>query len=591
MVAVAVLANIILTASTTPEEMIMAPLKKWSWLLSSFGCLVSGVAALDAASLAHAGTVSGTVLDDGGKVVAGAIVSLADKRGVSEFVYSNSRGEFSLTTPMSGSLEFWVRKRYHLDSKQAINLPASERQSIKVTLTAHKDPAALSAEHPALSHFSRIAFDPNEKALFSRPNFARDCLSCHAVGEIRTRQKRTVEEWLPIVQRMHAYLGNGDPAAAKTRAEMLAKAFDGSIATSRPATPVDPALFSAKVYRWRLDDALVPHDPAAHSGDNRIYTVDMMGGKVLETDLKSGVTKSYVEPADGMPGGGVFTKIGMPAPYGMTVPRAPHSLAEGLDGKFYLTDLVGNSIGVFDPKTKQFAHHDIPMEAKALYPHTIRRARDGKLWFTIAFSNQVGRFDPETKEMKILPMPFSQPLSIIGGPSPYGIDIHPRDGGVWYASLSSDKIVRVDPHTFAVKEYDSPVRGPRRQRFDEQGNLWVTGFSEGAIARIDVDTWKAKIYRLPVFAPGEIPSPYALAVHPKTGELWINDTTLDLVWRFLPKEERFIAYPLPLKGTYTREFTFPKEGWACTTNNSLNMLIEGGFPELICIDTGVIGKS
>lgn len=591
MVAAAVKDDIILTVPTTQEEMIMSLLTKWSPGLSSMGYLASGVAALSAASIAHAGTLSGTVVDDAGNAIAGAIVSLADKRGISEFVYSNARGEFSLTTPLNGSLEFWIRKRYHLDSKQEINLPATERKAIKVTLAALRDPAALSAEHPTLSHFSRIAFDPDEKALFSRPNFARDCLSCHALGEIKTRQKRTAEEWLPVVQRMHAYLGNGDPAAAKSRAEMLARAFDGNIATSKPAIPVDPALFSAKVYRWRLDDALVPHDPAVHSGNNRIYTVDMMGGKVLETDLKTGVTTSHIEPADGMPGGGVFTKIGMPAPYGMTVPRAPHSLAEGVDGKFYLTDLVGNSIAVFDPKTKQFAHHDIPMEAKALYPHTIRTAKDGKLWFTIAFSNQVGRFDPATKEMKILPMPFSQPLSIIGGPSPYGIDIHPRDGGVWYASLSSDKIVRVDPQTFAVKEFDSPVRGPRRQRFDAQGNLWVTGFSEGAIARIDVDSWKVRIFRLPVFAPGEVPSPYALAVHPKTGDIWINDTTLDLVWRFLPKEERFIAYPLPLKGTYTREFTFPKEGWACTTNNSLNMLIEGGLPELICIDADTSGKS
>ena len=87
-----------------------------------------------------------------------------------------------------------------------------------------------------------------------------------------------------------------------------------------------------------------------------------------------------------------------------------------------------------------------------------------------------------------------------------------------------------------------------------------------------------------MFAPDEVPTPYALAIHPGTQEVWVNDTMLDLVWRFLPDEERFIAYPLPIKGTYTREFTFTREGWACTTNNSLNQFIEGGVPELICID-------
>lgn len=541
---------------------------------------------LGIAPFARAGTVSGSVAGEDGRAIAGALVTLTDKRGVSETVYSNDKGEFSLATPLQGELDFWVRKRYHRDEMRKLELPASGRTSVKVVLPALRDAKEISEDHPPLSHFSKIAFDKDEKALFSRPNFARDCLSCHAVGEVRTRQQRPVEEWTKTVQRMHAYLGNGDPKAAQTRAEMLAKAFDGSLVSSRPVVPTDPLLHSAKVYRWRLADALVPHDPAVYSGDNRIYTVDMMGGKVFETDLKSGATTAYVESADGMPPGGVFTKMGMPAPYGMTVPRAPHSLAEARDGNFYLTDLVGNAIGVFDPRTKKFTHHELPMESKALYPHTIRAAKDGSVWFTIAFSNQVGRFDPATKEMKVLNMPQSPSLSIVGGPSPYGIDIHPIDGSVWYASLSSDKIVRIDPKTFAVQEHDSPVRGPRRQRFDAAGNLWVAGFSEGAIARIDVATWRAKIYRLPVFAPGEVPSPYALAVHPKTGDIWVNDTMLDLVWRFLPKEERFVAYPLPLKGTYTRDFTFPRQGWACTTNNSLNQFIEGGTPELICIDTG-----
>lgn len=541
---------------------------------------------LGSAPLARAGTLSGSVAGDDGRAIAGALVTLSDARGVSQTVYSDDKGEFRLSTQLQGDLEFWVRKRYYRDELRKLAMPPTGTQSVKVVLPALRDAKAISEDHPALSHFSKIAFDKDEKALFSRPNFARDCLSCHAVGETATRQPRPLENWTQTVQRMHAYLGNGDPKAAQTRAEMLAKAFDGSLVSSKPVVPTDALLHKATIHRWRLAGALVPHDPAVHSGDNRIYTVDMMAGKVLETDLASGITKAYVESADGMPPGGVFTKMGMPAPYGMKVPRAPHSLAEGRDGRFYLTDLVGNAIGVFDPRSKKFEHHDIPMETKALYPHTIRAAKDGSVWFTVAFSNQVGRFDPATREMKILNMPHSPSLSIVGGPSPYGIDIHPRDGSVWYASLSSDKIVRIDAKTFAVQEHDSPVRGPRRQRFDAAGNLWVAGFSEGAIARIDTATWQARIYRLPVFAPGEVSAPYALAVHPKTGDIWVNDTMLDLVWRFLPKEERFVAYPLPLKGTYTRDFTFPRQGWACTTNNSLNQFIEGGAPELICIDTG-----
>ncbi|MDT3678972.1 MAG: carboxypeptidase regulatory-like domain-containing protein [Burkholderiaceae bacterium] len=547
-------------------------------------CGVAILLACGALPAAYATLLSGSIVDPDERPIAGAIVTVTDSRGVADSVYSDAKGRFRLETSLQGKLDFWVRKRYHRDERRDLDASVATDGALKVSLQPLTDPQAISDDHPFLSRFSRIDFDRDEKALFSRPNFARDCLSCHTLGDPQTRKRKSVDEWASIVQRMHGYLGNGDPKAIRDRAERLAKTFDDSAVSSKPIVPVDPMIFTAKLHRWRLDGALAPHDPAVHSGDNRIYTVDMMAGKVLETDLVSGRTVEYVEPADGMPPGGVFTKMGMPAPYGMTVPRAPHSLAESTDGRFYMTDLVGNAIGVFDPRTKRFEHYDVG--AGALYPHTIRADKAGVLWFTVAFSNHVGRFDPKTKDMRLLKLPDTPSLSIVGGPSPYGIDVDPRDGGVWYAKLASDRIGRIDSKTLEIREFDSPVRGPRRIRFDPEGRLWVAGFSEGAIARIDVHSWKAKVYRLPVFAPGEIPAPYALAIHPKTHDVWVNDTMLDVAWRFLPKEERFVAYPLPLKGTYTRDFTFPKQGWACTTNNNVPGFVEGGAQELICIDPG-----
>lgn len=54
-----------------------------------------------------------------------------------------------------------------------------------------------------------------------------------------------------------------------------------------------------------------------------------------------------------------------PAPYGLTVPRAPHGLAEGKDGKLYLADSIGGSMGVSDPKTKEMKAIKLPA-SKAL---------------------------------------------------------------------------------------------------------------------------------------------------------------------------------------------------------------------------------
>lgn len=552
----------------------------------AFSLSVSG--ALSALALlmplpADAGELSGKVVDPAGQAIEGAIVTATDRRGVGVSVYTDRQGAFRLETRLQGELDLRVRKRYHRDDVRKIQFDAPTT-SLQVKLTPLTDPKEVSDDHPALSHFSRIAFDASPDEPFSREQFGRDCLSCHQLGNAFTRAPRSVEGWVPSAQRMHGYLGNADAASIEARSERLAKAFDGTLVNSRPVEPVDPLLHDATIYQWRLDGANVPHDAAVHRSTNKLYSVDMFAGTVIETDPETGISKSYEQPAQGMPPGGAFTKMGAPAPYGLTVPRASHSLAEGRDGTFYLADSIGGSLGVFDPKTKEFEHYEIGHGA--VYPHTVRVDKAGIVWMNVAFSDQIVRFDPKTKDMKVIKLPEGKGLGMSCCPVTYGLDVDPVDGSIWYTKLYGDKFGRVDPQTFEIREYDSPVIGPRRIRFDATGTLWVA-FTSGSIGKVDVRNWAVKVYPLPVFAPGEIPVPYAVGVHPKTQEVWVNDTMSDVAWRFLPDEERFVAYPLPLRGTYTRDFDFTREGWACTSNNPIPpQAMEGGVPEIVCIDAG-----
>ncbi len=549
------------------------------------GLLLSGVALH-----ATAARVTGTVADSAGKPLAGAIVTLTDTLGRAESVYSDGAGSFTLDAGLKGALTLRIRKRYHED--YSARLAAGARgKPLAVTLANITELKRLSDEAPSLSHFSRIAFDKDENGTFSRANFTRACLSCHSLGNASTRWPRPPEGWMPTIQRMHGYVGNSDQEQMKQRAEMLAKAFDGTPVSSHPEVTYDPAISKSKMYEWRLDKGVMPHDAEVSVSNGKVYIADFFAGAISEVDLKAGRTTMFRDVKDGV-AGGYFTKIGVPPPYGLMLPHALHSLGEGKDGKFYATDSIGCTLTEFDPKTRKFTHY--PIGNGALYPHTLRVDAKGIVWFTIIFTNQVGRFDPATKAMKVIQLPATpagRPL--LNMPSPYGIDVNPKDGSIWYAQLGIDKIGRIDADTLEVKEFDSPVRGPRRQRFDAAGKLWVAGFSEGAIARIDVDTWQSKVYALPRYAANEVPAPYALGVHPQTQEVWINDSMMDLVWRFIPSEERFVAYPLPLKGTYTRDFSFTKEGWACTSNNPLPVAtaLEGGVPELICIDPNAVAAA
>ena len=61
------------------------------------------------------------------------------------------------------------------------------------------------------------------------------------------------------------------------------------------------------------------------------------------------------------------------------------------------------------------------------------------------------------------------------------------------------------------------------------------------------------------------------------------------LFRFVPKEERFVTYRLPTRGTYTREFFFPADGRICSPASPLPAapdVLEGGMDTIVCLDPG-----
>ena len=73
-------------------------------------------------------------------------------------------------------------------------------------------------------------------------------------------------------------------------------------------------------------------------------------------------------------------------------------------------------------------------------------------------------------------------------------------------------------------------------------------------------------------------------MHPDSQDIWVNENMTDRIYRFIPNEERWVAYPIPLSGTYTRDMTFTADGQVCTSNNPVPAAaLEGGVLHLICI--------
>ena len=321
------------------------------------------------------------------------------------------------------------------------------------------------------------------------------------MGNELTRVPRSRQGWDETVRRMEGYLAILTNREAQGIAETLTEGFDGKPVAAVQKHPWSDDLARAKVKEWVVGDELTFVHDTDVGADERLYGSDEGHDVIWTLDRKTGRIEENKEPDIDLPEGGVFS--GFRLPIGVfTGKHGPHSMAQGKDGRFWITNALSSTLASFDPATKAFKLYEVGRTH--LYPHTVRIDGEGIVWFTIAASNEVGRFDPKTEEMKVIPLPhdgFWRGVTDTAFPYvvkvaslfpqsgmhlalshtkwadqgrdalslAYGIDVNPVDGSIWYAKLNVNKIGRIDPKTFAIREFDTPLNGPRRPRFDKAG--------------------------------------------------------------------------------------------------------------------------
>lgn len=547
------------------------------------GQLILVAGALLAGQSILAAGIDGQVLDDVAAPITGAMITLTRADGLySETVYSNNKGVFHLDTKLEGKLMLRARAPRFADLQQTIDVSAKGAAKADFKMRRLTAPNELSDGETGSAQFKRLKFKSEKQ----KQDFQNDCLSCHQIGNERTRRALPKEYWNVTVERMLGFVGSSDKQTLADYVELLSTAFDGKPYVVEQSTDVSPEMLSAKITEWKLPGAIIAHDGEVNPKDGKFYLVD--GDAVFITDPVANKTETVPVPAMNIPAGGNFPAMGLPIPIGMNNSHhGMHSLQYGPDGLFYITSALGGTITSYNPQTREFK--DYPVGGGALWPHTLRFDKQGVVWFTISISNQVGRFDPKSGDMKVIDLPKTTNRPDAGFMFPYGIDVSPTDGSVWYTRLWAGKIGRVDPKTLDVKEFDPPLSGPRRLRFDASGTLWIPAFGDGALVKLDPKTMKYTTYKMPRLSADETEAPYALAVDPRRQDVWITSNMSDRLFRFLPKEGRFITYRLPVRGSYTREFFFPADGRICSPSSPLPAapdVIEGGMDDIFCLDIG-----
>jgi virginiamycin B lyase len=561
---------------------------------------------------AMAGTVSGKLTSDGKPVVGAMVTAFAADNKQRDTVYSDADGRYSLTVDFAGKIHIRVRAPYFMEAVNEIDLPVEGEHRLDYQLKTQTNVAALSDSLTASAHLTALSWSAPE----TRAAFISQCNYCHQVGNELTRGPRDQTAWKESVRRMEGYLALLTNREVEDITKTLSSGFDGKPVAAVEQHPWNDEVAKAKVREWVVGDGMTFIHDADVGEDGHLYGADEGHDVIWDLDPRTGLVEEHRLPDIDLPQGGVFS--GFQLPIGVfSGKHGPHSLAQAKDGRFFITNALSSTLASFDPATKAFKLYDVGRTH--LYPHTVRIDGEGIVWFTLAASNEVARFDPKTEEMTIIALPhggFWRAVTDIAFPYvmkiasffperglhlavshtkwaeqgrdafslPYGIDINPVDGSIWYAKLNVNKIGRIDPKTFAVREFDTPQKGPRRLRFDKQGNLWIPAFDDGALLKFDTRTETFETYKLPLLAPNEYEVPYALNIHPETGEVWITSNMTDRIFRFQPSTKTFISYPLPTRVTWLRDLVFSKDGGVCSSSSNLPAYgIEGGLASFICL--------
>jgi streptogramin lyase len=581
-------------------------------LLASMGALLLTLCT----SPASAGMLEGTVTTAAGQAVSGAMVTVfSANRMRKETVFTDAEGRYRIDVSFSGDLTVRARASTFADQRQKVALADEGQRTLDLQVGAFASEMDRSNALTASAHLTTL---PWADAAERQP-FIAQCNYCHQVGNPLTRGKRTADSWKESIEKMEGYMAIVTDAQVERFSEVLAAGFDGEPIDVVQTYDASPELARAKFEEWLVGDGMSFIHDADVGEDGKLYGVDEGHDVIWILDRETNQVDEVPLPDSDLPVGGLLSGAALPIGI-FTGKHGPHSLAQSKDGTFWITTALSSTLMGFSPDDGSF--EVIEIGEGALYPHTVRIDAEGIVWFTIAVSNQVGRYDPATKELKVLQLPHNgfwrwatdtffplmleysartprgnkhielSPHKMLSGIEyedlfnlPYGIDINPKDGGVWYAKLWADKIGHIDPETLEVTEYDTPLKGPRRPRFDADGILWIPAFDESALLRFDPATGEFKTYQLPTLSPDEYETPYALNVHRESGDVWLTSNMSDRILRFIPAEERFISYPSPTRVTWLRDLVFTEDGKVCSSSSNLPAYaIEDGVPSFICLD-------
>jgi virginiamycin B lyase len=243
-----------------------------------------------------------------------------------------------------------------------------------------------------------------------------------------------------------------------------------------------------------------------------------------------------------------------PLPFDQTA--GIHSVIPAADGTVWFVENSLGRIAHLDPATKQIKEYKIPPlpDGKQTTAHTIRVDESGRVW--TSGGPAITMFDPKTEQFRHWNVPGTY-ANTVG-----------RDGDQWFTSFRPGGPIARISKDGELAAWLPPTDGkPQRLALDAQGIVWFSERQGNKIGRFDPQTAAFKEFPL----PGPEASPYALGVD-RDGMIWYSSHEQDTVGRLDPKSGEVVEYPYPHPEASMREFYLDRKGrmwYASSANNKV----------------------
>jgi streptogramin lyase len=199
--------------------------------------------------------------------------------------------------------------------------------------------------------------------------------------------------------------------------------------------------------------------------DGKVWTNDVFTHSILRLDLATGAYER-VDPFEGMPIGG-------------NRQHSPYGMAADKDNNLYFMDFGDESVGRVDAKTFRATIYPTPTSHSR--PRRTMLDDQGRLWFAEFAANKLGMFDLARESIREWDAPT---------PHTYPYDVYlDRNGELWAGSMSSDRVLRLDPQSGKSVEYLLPRQTNVRRIFIDDTTtpvtFWAGNNHHAAILKIE----------------------------------------------------------------------------------------------------------